>query len=152
MTRRHQAVRFVILAAVTLATVGVAQPLDLPRPASMWTPESTLEAIRVGGDVNAHDANGLTPLMRAAWHNENPAVVRVLLDAGANLEAHDRGGGTALMYAARLNANPDVLRVLVNAGANLEGECPVFRGHLIAWVDSQARRSPHAEDPTSVPS
>ena len=32
------------------------------------------------------------------------------------------------------------------------GECPFFRGHLIAWVDSQARGSPHPEVSSSVPS
>jgi hypothetical protein len=39
-----------------------------------------------------------------------------------------------------------------HGGPDLARECPFFRGHLIAWVDSQARRSPHAEDPRSVPS
>ena len=30
-------------------------------------------------------------------------------------------------------------------------EWPYFHGHLIAWVDSQARRSPHTENTSAVP-
>jgi hypothetical protein len=56
----------------------------------------------------------------------------------------------------RIFPNPDACLRLVTALCVEQSEewreCPVFRGHLIAWVDSQARRSPHAEDPTSVPS
>ena len=33
---------------------------------------------------------------------------------------------------------------------HLMGGCAFSRGHAIAWVDSQARRSPHAEGPIAV--
>ena len=35
-----------------------------------------------GANVNTRDANGFTPLMHAAENNQNPEVIKVLIDAG----------------------------------------------------------------------
>jgi ankyrin repeat protein len=47
------------------------------------SPEAASVLIRAGADVNAADAQGTTPLMRAAFYGR-AAVVRLLLEAGAN--------------------------------------------------------------------
>lgn len=46
------------------------------------SPEAASALIRAGAEVKATDANGTTPLMRAAFYGR-PAVVRLLLEAGA---------------------------------------------------------------------
>ena len=65
------------------------------------SPEDVRSAIERGGDVYARNETGLTPLMHAAWDNENPEVLRLLLKAGADLEARENEFGmTALLIAA----------------------------------------------------
>jgi FOG: Ankyrin repeat len=54
--------------------------------------------ISAGGDVNAADADGQTPLMMAAMQGWQ-AVVKVLLAAKANVNARDRLGRLAIDYA-----------------------------------------------------
>jgi ankyrin repeat protein len=60
-----------------------------------WSPEQTLEAVRMlldlGADVNAQDElDGRTALMGAAHKGRND-VVKLLVDRGANLALHDIG-------------------------------------------------------------
>ena len=78
--------------------------------------------IKNGGDVNARNDFGSTPLMYAAEINDNPEVLTVLLDAGADVNARDDDGRTPLMYAARDNDNPEVLTVLLDAGADVRAQ------------------------------
>jgi len=75
------------------------------------TLEEVNNAIKAGADVNARDKNGWTPLMYAAWKNQNPEVIKVLLEAGADVNARNKYGGTPLMYAAWENKIPEVLKV-----------------------------------------
>jgi len=49
-----------------------------------------------GCEVNSHDNDGRTALMRAAFQGEE-AVVECLVEAGADLDATDSKGRTALM-------------------------------------------------------
>jgi len=57
--------------------------------------------IREGVDVNNRDENGWTPLMYAAWYNQNPEVVKVLLEAGADAKLVDDFGKKAIDYAKK---------------------------------------------------
>ena len=65
----------------------------------------------------------MTPLMWAAWENQNPEVIKVLLEAGANVDARDKWGLTPLMQAARKNQNPEVIKVLLDGGADGKIRC-----------------------------
>ncbi len=55
-----------------------------------------------GADVNAADADGWTPLMRAAFWGDLP-LAKMLLVHGARRKARDKGGHTALDYAQAAN-------------------------------------------------
>ena len=90
------------------------------------TVEDVRACINAGVNLDARDGgfwsdcNKCTPLHRAAYHNENPAVIETLLKAGANLETRADEKVTPLNLAARYNENPAVIETLLKAGANLE--------------------------------
>ena len=86
------------------------------------TPEQLQAAIKAGAKLDDRDTIGMTPLMRAAVFNENPAVITTLLNAGAKLDDRDKNGMTPLMHAAWINMNPDVITTLLNAGANAKAK------------------------------
>ena len=48
-----------------------------------------------GADLEARGEGGWTPLLLAAWNNENPEVVLALLDAGADATAKNGEKETA---------------------------------------------------------
>ena len=59
--------------------------------------------VSLGLDVNSQlDENhdGLTPLMLAVRHNQNPQVIRCLLELGAKPDLRDAEGKTALQGAS----------------------------------------------------
>ena len=86
------------------------------------TPQQVEAVIKAGTDVNAINELGWrTPLMNAAGRNNNPEVLRVLIQAGANVNAKDNYGSTPLMYAA-LNDNSEVFKALIQAGANVNAK------------------------------
>ncbi len=60
--------------------------------------------------------------MNAAWSNENPEVITVLLKAGAEVNASADYGETPLMRAAEKNTNPEVITVLLKAGADVNAK------------------------------
>ena len=82
--------------------------------------------------MNRRVNRGWTPLHLAAAFNENPAVVKALIDAGAKLKWTEYGGLSSLRrtvaegiyfyaplhMAVRFNENPDVAKALLNAGAD----------------------------------
>ena len=77
-------------------------------------------------DVNAKNNNGKTTLMYAAGNNENPEVIKALIDAGADVNYSMTGGQapgwTALMAAVRWNPNFEIAKVLIDAGADVNAK------------------------------
>jgi ankyrin repeat protein len=59
-----------------------------------------------------------TPLHRAAWTNENLAVLEALLAAGADIDAARDAGIAPIQNAAFANGNPAVIEALLAAGAD----------------------------------
>ena len=77
--------------------------------------------IEMGGDINAANKKGFTPLMFAAAYN-TPEIVRLLLEHGADTSARANiENMNALHTAAWLNPNPGVIDVLVEAGLPIDG-------------------------------
>ena len=98
------------------------------------TSEKVSDCLKSGSDINAKDDDGASPLHLAAFNNENPDVLTVLLNAGADVNGRGRFGGTPLLFAAFRNENPNVLKALLDAGADLNarissGNTPL---HLVA--------------------
>jgi ankyrin repeat protein len=62
---------------------------------------------------------GTSPLHQAAGGNEDPRVIKSLLEAGAKVNMKDEIGETPLMAAAS-NGNPEVIKTLLESGADIE--------------------------------
>jgi ankyrin repeat protein len=85
-----------------------------------WTKVSAL--VKSHADVNGAQADGMTALHWAAYHDSADAV-RVLLGAGANARAANRYGVTPLSLACT-NGNAAIVEALLTAGADANGALP----------------------------
>ena len=95
---------------------------DFLIPSYWWKTASVKDVkdkIASGVDINARDKYGHTALMYAVKHNENPEIIKTLLDAGAD-KAKPGEGLTVLMLAAGNNQNPEIIETLLGAGADIE--------------------------------
>ena len=109
------------------------------------TPKDLQNELTKGSGLQARDEDGETLLHYAAFYNENPAVVKTLLEAGANLEAQTKigefvGGSLTPLHRAAENGNPAVVTALLEAGADIEargegGETPL---HMAAQNENPA--------------
>jgi len=79
---------------------------------------ATAAAIDAASDVNAPDANGVTPLMHAVMYADL-AVIRKLIAKGADVNAAAKSGRTALLTAT---ARPAKAQLLVDSGANIDAK------------------------------
>jgi ankyrin repeat protein len=67
-------------------------------------------------DLKAETLQGMTPLMVAVWHQQEPTV-RTLLKLGADVNHQDKEGDTAV-HGAAFYGNTKILYLLLNAKAN----------------------------------
>jgi ankyrin repeat protein len=110
-----------IAAAVVFAiALGIAAPCAADAPLADAV-ESQNHAILQKllddrADVNAPQADGMTALHWAAWHDD-AALAKRLLAAGANAKAANRYGVTPLALACT-NGNTDLVEQLLDAGAD----------------------------------
>ena len=89
--------------------------------------------LEAGVDLGARNTAGWTALMSAAANQEDPMVVRMLIDAGADAEARSPlEGNTSLLIAAAFSKSPEVIRTLLDAGANIEARNNL--GHTVLDV------------------
>ncbi|KAM4057050.1 ankyrin repeats (3 copies) domain-containing protein [Hirsutella rhossiliensis] len=87
-------------------------------------------------ELEAGDANGMTPLMRAV-DGGNAAVAKLLLDKGANMEVKNQYSRTVLLQAMR-NRHAAIVKLLLDKGADVEVKNECSRAMLL-----QAMRNRH---------
>lgn len=109
--------------------------------ASHGQPEVASILMESGADVNGKDANGDTPLMRAAFqaHEYQSVMIRTLLDKGARVGDVNHHGVSALMKAAMAGTTASV-ELLINAGGDVnekdsDGETQLMR--ILGFKDLQ---------------
>jgi ankyrin repeat protein len=81
------------------------------------------DLLRRGADLNATDVNGDTALNHAAQFNQ-PAAIKLLLEAGADASIQDKWKQTPLISAAGISHNRSAVRLLLERGADLEIATP----------------------------
>ena len=94
-------------------------------------PQTVLNYIKSGGDVNVTNNNGDSLLILAAITAEDPLVFDLLIKAGADVNAMDKNNSTALFLAAANRVKGEILELLLEAGAdvnnrNMGGLTPLF--------------------------
>ena len=104
---------------------------DIHQAARDGDAEAVRSVLDAGGDPNARDPLGRTPLHRAALGGHE-AVVRLLLARGADLGAKSNKGTTALHYAVSPGGWVGVVELLLDAGADVNarrsnGATPLHR-------------------------
>ena len=82
---------------------------------------SDSQGLSAGAEINFRDEDGETPLHYTAEHNENPAVIAVLLPAGADASVRDAYGRRPADHANRAIRESDVYRDLDRLGPR---DCP----------------------------
>jgi ankyrin repeat protein len=93
-------------------------------PALLWALEDDFKEVinylvENGADMNCADANGVTPLIRAALKG-NLEMVRYFVKKGADINAKTKGSDTALSWAVKLN-HQEMVSYLVENGAHVNG-------------------------------
>ena len=84
--------------------------------------EKIISCFNNGQSLKVRDKMGRTPLHLAAQYNQDPRVIKLLIQAGADLDARNAAGGTPLHDAAMRNPNPFVLETLIRAGADINAK------------------------------
>jgi len=79
-------------------------------------PEPVAQIVAAGGNLEARDKDGRTPLLVQLTEPDREDVIQALIEAGADVNAKDNRGHTALSMA-RERTEDDVARLLVRAGA-----------------------------------
>lgn len=101
----------------TKELLALLQPwpyVDRPQPAEQqFTAENISKFIKEGADVNAQNADGWTPLIKAIT-SRNVQIVRLLLNAGAKIDEKKAPVALAAMYDS-----PDIVDQLIAFGADV---------------------------------
>lgn len=101
--------------------------------------------INRGDDLNAHDTNGMTPLMLSAARNK-PAICRLLLGAGADPSLVDPSGKTAMDIAIATGSEA-AAAILKTACSTISSRPP---SNIAALSEPSLATTPHLFDPINV--
>ncbi|HJZ55249.1 MAG TPA: ankyrin repeat domain-containing protein [Gemmataceae bacterium] len=114
LVRCGAAVAVLALLAMGSAAIAADAPLADAAEKADWA--RVREILKTGADPNTAQADGMTALHWAAYH-DNPEAAKLLLAAGARAKAANRYGVTPITLACA-NGNEDLVRVLLAAGAD----------------------------------
>ena len=127
-----------VLGTLSLAVQSFAQGCESWNTAWFFesaTPAEVRGCLEAGADVN-EQSRLLTPLHYAAQFSDDPAIIRILVEAGAEVNAWGGHDLTPLRVAAMHSTNPAIIRALVAAGADWDEQ---------GWtpLHDAARYNPH---------
>ncbi|HEY1912375.1 MAG TPA: ankyrin repeat domain-containing protein [Vicinamibacterales bacterium] len=107
------------LAAVPslIHAAGAATPTAIVEAAQSGNRDALRAALKDGGDVNAAQGDGMTPLHWAAVRND-VEMADLLMYAGANVKATTRIGGYTPLLVAAKTGNAKVIETLIKHGAD----------------------------------
>ena len=131
-----------ILAALAPVAVAQTEPLDCDdwntsEFFEVATADDVMACLAIGADVHARSDDGHTPLHRAAWSNQNPAVIDLLIANGGDVNARrEKNGITPLHAAAGGNGNPVIVERLLAAGSELDARDDLGLTPLIFAAES----------------
>jgi uncharacterized protein len=114
-----------------IAPTAFAEAPDLLELAGGGTANDISAALSKGGDINARDSDGHTPIMHAAQFNPRADVIRVLMKAGAKLNDLSKTGLSPFLIAAGNNTSVPVIEAFLKAGAKVNEKVPDGRTPLI---------------------
>lgn len=87
-------------------TIYLGNEIDIKNAIIKW--------IKEGNDINEKNTKfGETPLMVALAYNNNPEIIKLLIDAGADINKKNYHGESTLSYAFS-NQKKEVLNILLN--------------------------------------
>jgi ankyrin repeat protein len=94
--------------------------------AAKFADEATLRVlVESGADIDARNAEGVTPLYVAARNWDGEHVVAALLDLGADITLTDSDGRTPLHIAAQNGYGHNSVLLLLQRGASIRASCNV---------------------------
>jgi uncharacterized protein len=96
---------------------GAATPTAIVEAAQSGNRDALRAALKDGGDVNAAQGDGMTPLHWAAVRND-VEMADLLMYAGANVKATTRIGGYTPLLVAAKTGNAKVIETLIKHGAD----------------------------------
>ncbi len=110
------------LALLASGARGIAAELSLADAAEKQDPAAVRAALEQKADVNAAQADGMTALHWAVYHDDSEAV-KLLLAKGADVKVTNRYGVTPLSIACT-NGSATIVEVLLEAGADPKTTLP----------------------------
>lgn len=113
--KRHSDIVRLLIESTNKELGGI--PPDIMIRAGYGAADVLAQLIAIGGDVNARDHKGATPLWHAAGVSE--INTRLLISAGADVEAQDNQETTVLIHAALFH-KPECVKLLLDAGAKVD--------------------------------
>ncbi len=107
----------------TIGSVGENEDLDFMELVKEGSPAEIKEALDSGTDIEQKsEFMKNTPLIEAAYHNDNKEVISLLLDYGAEIDEENDLGRTALMKAVQTKEDTEFIEFLIDNGADINKE------------------------------
>jgi len=105
-----------IVASGAVARAEVTSTAPLADAVEQRDAEAVVRLLDRGAEIDAAQADGMTALVWAAYHDDHD-IVKKLIDAGADVKATNRYGVCALTVAC-INGNGKIVKLLLDSGAD----------------------------------
>src|SRR5579872_3350174 len=134
------AVAAIPMARMHASTAAAGSPMAIVEAAQSGNRDALRAALKDGGDVNAAQGDGMTPLHWAAVRND-VEMAELLMYAGANVKATTRIGGYTPLLVAAKSGNAKVIETLLKHGADpdrgtVNGTTPLMFAAMSGNVES----------------